>query len=84
MGSTGWIILAAVNIPVYFGLGKLIFKTWENFWASIKFWLTPELFSLFRGEYWDDCLAELKLGFWIVACGLCVFVEGMLIDKIIN
>ena len=78
----GLIVLGVVNIPLYMFIGKLIFGDWADFWEAVKFWLTPDLFSLFRGEYWDDWWAEIKLGFFIVACGGCVFGEYMLIHKL--
>jgi hypothetical protein len=81
MSSTGWIILLIVNIPVYFGLGWVFFKTLDDFWEAIKFWLTPDLISLFKGEYWTDRWSELKLGLWIVSCILCVIGEAHLIGK---
>jgi hypothetical protein len=52
--TTGWIILGIVNIPVYFGLAWLIFGGSDSFLESIRFWLTPDIFSLFNGEYLDD------------------------------
>ena len=76
------IVLVLVNIPLYLLIGKVFFGGWEDFWDAVKFWLTPDLFSLFKGEYWEDCWAEMKLGFFIIACGGCVFGEYMLIQKL--
>ncbi len=84
MNTTGWIILGIVNIPVYFFIGKLIFKTWENFGESIRFWFTPDLFSAFNGEYWDDWIGELKLGAWIACCYGCVYAEAHLVGKLLG
>ena len=84
MNTTGWIILGIVNIPSYFFIGKIIFKTWEDFGESIRFWLTPDIFSAFNGEYWEDWIGELKLGLWIAFCWGSVFLEGLLIDRIIG
>ena len=81
MSLTGWIILLIANIPVYFGIGWIFFPTLDDFWEAIKFWLTPDFISMFRGEYWVDRWAELKLFFWILSCIACVFGEIQLIDK---
>ena len=75
------IVLAVVNIPLYLILGKFFFDGWSGFWDAVKFWLTPDLFSAFKGEYWDDWWAELKLGFFIVACGAAVVAEYIFIQK---
>ena len=80
--STGWIILGIVNIPVYFGLGWLVFNDWDDFLESVRFFLTPDMFSLFNREYWDDRWGEMKLGLWIAACVGCVFAEALLIAKL--
>jgi hypothetical protein len=77
--TMGWIILGIVNIPVYFGLRWLIFDDWDNFLESIRFWLTPDIFSLLNGEYWEDWWGEMKLGAWVVASIGCVFGEALLI-----
>ncbi len=82
--TTGWIILGIVNIPVYFGLGWVFFKGWEDFWESVRFFLTPDIFSLFNGEYWDDWWGEMKLGLWIAACVGCVLAEAHLIAKVLG
>jgi len=66
-----WTILAVVNIPVYLGLGFLFFDDFDGFFECIKFWFTPDWISLFRGEYFDDRWAEMKL-FWFA--GICLFV----------
>lgn len=84
MTSTGWIILAVVNIPVYFGLGWVLYRTRDDFAEAIRFWFTPDVWSLFKGEYWDDCWAEAKLGFWILLCIGCVILEAHLIEKIMG
>jgi len=82
MSSTGLLILGLVNLPVYFVAGKLIFKSWDSFWESIMFWLTPDLFSAFNGQYWEDWVGELKLGLWLACCIGCVYGEHMLIEKL--
>jgi hypothetical protein len=84
MNTTWWIILGVVNLPVYFGLGWMIFKDIDDFWESFRFWLTPDIFSAFRGEFWDDWWGELKLGVWIALCGGCVAGEAFLIEKMLG
>ena len=61
-----------------------VFKTWEDFGESIRFWFTPDLFSAFNGEYWEDWIGELKLGIWVACCFGCVYGEAFLIEKIIG
>lgn len=62
-----WGILFACNIPVYFGWGWVLFRTWGDFWEAVVFWIKPELWSWAEGEYWDDVYAEAKLAIWFFA-----------------
>ncbi|AQT66953.1 hypothetical protein STSP2_00091 [Anaerohalosphaera lusitana] len=80
MGTTGWVVLGVVNIPIYVGLGWVFFRDWDGFWEAIRFWLTPDVFSMFTGEFFDDWWAESKLAAWVILCGACVIGEGLLIN----
>lgn len=81
MEIEGWIVLGVVNVPVYWGLGWVMFNSWDEFGEAIRFWITPDLFSAFRGEFVNDWWAELKLGVWASGCMGCVYGEAFLIDK---
>lgn len=79
--ETYWIILLVANLPVYIGLGWLIFDSWEGFFEAIKFWLKPDLFSMFDGSYWDDVGAEFKLFGWVAMCAVMVAAEHWALQK---
>ena len=74
--------LGVVNIPIYLLIGKVLFEDWQGFFDALRFLLTPEIFSMFNGEYWDDVWAELKLGVFVAGCAGCVFTEFVLIQKL--
>ena len=76
------VILAVLNIPIYILIGKVFFGDFAGFLTALKFWFTPDVFSLFKGRYWDDTMAEMKLGVFIFVCGLCVYGEYKLILKL--
>lgn len=84
MNATGWVILGIANVPVYFGLGWVFFKDREDFYECIRFWLTPDLISLFRGECVDDWLAELRLGLWVSVCAGCLYGEAWVIGMVLG
>ncbi len=81
LSTTAWIILGIVNIPLYFAIAWTIFGTREDFIEAIRFLVTPDMLSLFRGEYMEDRWETIKLLFWAVSCAACVFGEAWLIDK---
>jgi hypothetical protein len=44
-----------------------MFNNANGFWGCVRFWLTPDVFSLFHGEWTEDWWAELKLGLWFIS-----------------
>ena len=70
-----WIILSFLNIPVFLGLGKLIFDDWSGFFECLRFWLTPDFISLFRGEWIDDWWSTAKLFVFVAICASVVYGE---------
>jgi hypothetical protein len=76
-----WVILLAANIPLYVGLGWLMFDNFGNFIDAVKYWLTPDIISWMRGEHLEDMLAELQLLGWIAMCVLFVFMEHWALQK---
>ncbi len=45
-------------------LFKPFFNDKDDFINCVKFWLTPDIISVFKGEYFDDHWAEFKLVAW--------------------
>jgi hypothetical protein len=70
------IVGAAVGIGVLVLLFGPIFGNTGNFWECVRFWFTPDTWSLFRGEWAEDWLAEMRLGAWLFfggGCGYAVY-----------
>jgi hypothetical protein len=74
-------VLGVLNVPVYILIGWVLFGAWSEFWESIKFWLTPDIISWFRGERWEDAWAETRLLLFVVLCVIAVVVEYLSINK---
>lgn len=67
-------ILAGIITAVL--MYKVIFSGKDDFFECIRFWLIPDIFSMIRGQYWDDHWAQLKLFIWLgasVAAGYSVY-----------
>lgn len=77
------LVLLIINIPVYKCISKLFFEDYDDFLQSIRYSFTPDLFSLFKGEYWKDRVSEMKLGFFIFSCAIVVIFEYLIITSII-
>ena len=86
-GSAFWALvigLIVVNIPSYLLLGKVFFGGWEGFLECVRYGITPDIVSLFRGEYWEDKAASWKLFLYFAGCAALVFCEYKLISKIFS
>lgn len=59
------IVSITCGLAVLALLFKPLFGTAEGFWECVKFWLRPDILSAFRGEFWDDWWAEMKLFVWL-------------------
>ena len=76
-------ILAVANIPVYWLFWKAFFKSWSDFAECLRFWLTPNIISMFRGEYWEDRHAEFKLLWFVLTCAAAPLAEWGLLMKFV-
>lgn len=80
-----WIlILIILNIPVYKWIFKQFFKSGDEFAEAIKYNFTPDIVSLFKGNYRKDRIAEIKLGAFIMCCILLIGLEYSIINSIYN
>ena len=76
------IVLIIANLPLYWFLGKILFKDWQGLIGCLKYWLRPDIISWFRGEWSEDFWAEMRLFFYIIGCVACVFAEYKIIEKL--
>lgn len=70
-----WTLLIGANLPVFWLVSKAFFKDLDDLGAAIGFWIRPDLFSAFAGEFWEDWWAELKLGAFLMVCSGIVYWE---------
>jgi len=66
------IILGAIaGIVTLVMLYRPFFRDAKGFHECVRFWLTPDLWSMVRGEYGRDVWSELVLLLWLVCgCGV--------------
>jgi len=84
MGFVIVIVLLIVNIPIYKWAFNLIFKSMDDFYESLRYVFTPDMFSLFRGEYVKDWFGEMKFHTFILLCGGAVFFEYALLSSLLK
>ncbi len=66
MDIIAWIVALPVTALVGSGLFRLIFEDADDFWDCVKYSFTPDLVSMFRGEYGEDMMQSLKLSFFLL------------------
>lgn len=58
--------------------GRLMFGWFfgcsEEFWECVRFSLTPDIFSMFRGEYFEDMVKSFKLSAYVGLTALSGFL----------
>ncbi|RME82662.1 MAG: hypothetical protein D6785_07610 [Planctomycetota bacterium] len=79
-----WILLAILNIPLYHFLVKIFFGDYSGLANAIRFLLTPQIFSAFKGEFWDDWWEEIKLFFAILIIFFILTFEYTLITHFLK
>lgn len=65
------IVIAILNLPLSILWGKMFFGGWAEFFECLRYSLTPDLVSMFRGDWSEDMMATWKLQFfWLWCIGL--------------
>ena len=78
-------VLIIINIfTVYKVLFNMVFSDRDDFNESVKYSLTPDIISLFRGEYWKDRISEFKLGIFIFLCIIATVIEYWIVNQVIQ
>lgn len=80
-------ILAVVAAVVAGGLAlafsfRFFFECRDDFVEAIRHWFTPDIISMFKGEWADDQWNELKLFVWLAIGGLAAYGAYSLIESL--
>jgi hypothetical protein len=63
------LIVAILSFPVYVTLAKIFWgEKFESLGETLKYLAWPDIYSAFKGKYWEDWDATMKFYFYI---GLC-------------
>ena len=79
--SAHWFILVLINIPVYLGLGRLIFQDWDGFIESIRLWTNVDWLLTLEKEWREDRWGTSKLPAFILLCAALVVIEHLMFGK---
>ncbi len=76
-----WFILAIVNIPVYLGLGRLIFQDWAGFFETLRLWSDMDWIANIQKEWREDRWGTGKLPAFLLICVLLLVCEHLMVAK---
>jgi len=76
-----WFILILVNIPVYLGLGKLIFKDWGSFLESLRLWSNVDWWYSLEKQWREDRWGTAQLPVFILLCVAIPVAEHFLFGR---
>lgn len=76
-----WLLLLLVNIPVYLGLGRIIFRDWDGFVEALRLWSSADWWLTLEKEWRLDPWGTAKLPAFIVACVALVLLEHLMFGR---
>ena len=76
-----WFILLIVNIPVFLGLGRLIFQGWGGFLEALRAWSDMDWIANIQKEWRDERWETSKLPVFLLLCLLLVLCEHLMFAK---
>lgn len=77
------LVLVALNWPIFRQIANYLFQDAADMKKSVRSVVTPDIVSLFRGEFLKDLLGEAKLVFFMMSCIGLLFMEFWFVKKVI-
>ena len=81
MHTTMFLIIAGLNIPLYFLLGKSFFGGWEGLFESIVAMITPDVKSALSGDYDEHRIGRFTFIMYLIVCSAVVLSEYHVVAK---
>jgi hypothetical protein len=85
-----WILIFIIPLLIWIDMYlfkfffNIFFSGSEDFNNSVKYSFIPDIFSLFKGEYFEDKAAEFKLSFFIFLCIAAAVLEIWLVNALLK
>lgn len=76
-------LMILLDLPLFKIYFRLIFNDQEDFENSIKYIFRPDIFSLFKGEYFKDKFAEFKFSLFMVLIFITIIIEVLIVRGIL-
>ena len=76
-----WFILVLVNIPVYLGLGRLIFKDWGGFLEALRLWSNADWWFTLEKQWREDRWDTSRLPVFVLLCIAIPVLEHLMFGR---
>jgi len=76
-----WLLLVLVNIPVYLGLGRIIFSDWDGFIEALRLWTSADWWLTLEKQWRLDRWSTAKLPVFVLACVALVVLEHLMFGR---
>ena len=76
------VLTVVACIPLFRSWAALLFGSWKNALASIRWLFVRDRTSFVRGEYVEDKFAEIRLAVLLLLCGATVLAVYTLVARV--
>ncbi|HKL76427.1 MAG TPA: hypothetical protein VJ881_10215 [Halanaerobiales bacterium] len=78
------LILLFLNIPLFKLIYRKIFIDKDDLKESVKYSVIPDIYSLFKGNFFKDIFGEFKLKVFLITCIIIIGLEFVIIKNILS
>lgn len=76
-----WLMLVLINIPVFLGLGRIIFLDWDGFIEALRLWTSVDWWFTLEKQWQLDRWSTAKLPVFLLSCVALVVLEHLMFGR---
>ena len=76
-----WLLLVLINIPVFLGLGRIIFLDWDGFIEALRLWSSADWWFTLEKQWQLDRWSTAKLPVFLLICVALVVLEHLMFGR---
>lgn len=74
-------MLVLINIPVFLGLGRIIFLDWDGFIEALRLWTSVDWWFTLEKQWQLDRWSTAKLPVFLLSCVALVVLEHLMFGR---
>jgi hypothetical protein len=76
-----WLLLVLINIPVFLGLGRIIFTDWDGLVEALRLWTSADWWFTLEKQWQLDRWSTAKLPVFVLSCVALVVLEHLMFGR---